>query len=61
MGPSSDPQAVVDSKLQVHGIQGLRVMDASVMPKVLSGNPHATIVMIAEKGSDYIKEKWLIN
>ncbi|XP_044267345.1 glucose dehydrogenase [FAD, quinone]-like [Tribolium madens] len=59
MGPSSDPTAVVDPKLQVHGIEGLRIMDASVMPTVLSGNTHATVVMIAEKGSDYIKQKWL--
>lgn len=59
MGPSSDPMAVVDSKLQVYGIEGLRVMDASVMPVLVSGNTHATIVMIADKGVEYIKQKWL--
>lgn len=59
MGPSSDPLAVVDSKLQVHGIEGLRVMDASIMPVLVSGNTHATCVMIAEKGVDFIKQKWL--
>ncbi|RZB40283.1 GMC oxred C domain containing protein [Asbolus verrucosus] len=61
MGPSSDPLAVVDPQLQVYGIEGLRVMDASVMPTVVSGGTHATIVMIAEKGVDFIKQKWLSN
>lgn len=58
MGPASDSMAVVDPKLEVYGITGLRVMDASVMPSLVSGNTHATVVMIAEKGTDYIKEKW---
>lgn len=59
MGPPSDALAVVDSKLQVYGISGLRVIDASIMPKVVSGNTHATCVMIAEKGVEYIMEKYL--
>ncbi|XP_044265687.1 glucose dehydrogenase [FAD, quinone]-like [Tribolium madens] len=59
MGPASDPMAVVDPKLQVYGIEGLRVMDASIMPTLVSGNTHATIVMIADKGVEYIKQKWL--
>jgi choline dehydrogenase len=50
-----DAMAVVDPKLKVHGIEGLRVADASVMPVVPSGNCHAGIVMIAEKAADLIK------
>ncbi|XP_018325038.1 glucose dehydrogenase [FAD, quinone]-like, partial [Agrilus planipennis] len=61
MGPTTDPMAVINPKLQVYGIDGLRVMDASVMPTLVSGNTHATIVMIAEKGSDMIKQRWLGN
>ena len=48
--------AVVDPRLRVHGIQGLRVADASVMPAVTSGNCHAGIVMIAERVADMIKQ-----
>ncbi|XP_056648601.1 glucose dehydrogenase [FAD, quinone]-like [Diorhabda sublineata] len=59
MGPSTDPMAVIDSKLMVHGIDGIRVMDASAMPILVSGNTHATIVMMAERGVDFIKERWL--
>ncbi|CAH1163506.1 unnamed protein product [Phaedon cochleariae] len=59
MGPASDPLAVVDNKLRVHGIDGLRIMDASAMPRLVSGNTHATIVLIAERGVDFIKERWL--
>lgn len=58
MGPAHDPDAVVDHELKVHGIRNLRVVDASVMPKVTSGNTNAPIVMIAEKASDMIKRKW---
>lgn len=59
MGPSSDPWAVVDPQLRVYGIQGLRVIDASIMPVITSGNIHAPVVMIAEKGADMIKDLWL--
>ncbi|CAK1590448.1 unnamed protein product [Parnassius mnemosyne] len=59
MGPSSDPMAVVDPQLQVYGIQGLRVIDASIMPAITNGNINAPVIMIAEKGSDLIKETWL--
>ncbi|KAH0821699.1 hypothetical protein GEV33_001092 [Tenebrio molitor] len=59
MGPSTDPLAVVDPKLQLYGIEGIRVMDASIMPVLVSGNTHATIVMIADKGVEHIKQKWL--
>lgn len=50
----SDTQAVVDNNLQVHGIQRLRVIDASVMPTITRGNTHAATVMIAEKAADLI-------
>ncbi|XP_003402021.2 glucose dehydrogenase [FAD, quinone] [Bombus terrestris] len=58
MGPNSDPTAVVDPRLRVHGVTGLRVIDGSIMPNIVSGNPNAPIIMIAEKGSDMIKEEW---
>ena len=50
----SDPLAVVDAELRVHGIEGLRVADASIMPTVVSGNTNAACVMIGEKASDMI-------
>ncbi|NDJ62237.1 MAG: glucose-methanol-choline oxidoreductase [Chloroflexi bacterium] len=54
----SDDMAVVDPKLKVYGVEGLRVADASVMPFVPSGNCHAGIVMIAERVSDFIKQDY---
>ncbi len=54
MGPASDPRAVVDSSLRVHGVAGLRVIDASVMPTITSGNTNAPTLMIAEKGAQLI-------
>ena len=52
----SDSMAVVDDRLAVHGIKGLRVIDASVMPQITSGNTNAPTVMIAEKGAEFILE-----
>jgi choline dehydrogenase len=54
MGAAGDPLAVVDARLRVRGVQGLRVVDASVMPTTPSGNTNAATMMIAEKASDLI-------
>jgi choline dehydrogenase len=57
MGPSSDPTSVVDEKLRVQGIDNLRVVDASIMPTMLSANLNAGAMMIGEKGADMILGK----
>ena len=57
MGPASDPQAVVDARLRVHGVTGLRIADASVMPTITSGNTGAPTLMIAERAAQWIAEQ----
>ncbi|RZC33668.1 GMC oxred N domain containing protein [Asbolus verrucosus] len=59
MGPRHDRGAVVDPQLRVYGIKNLRVIDTSIMPRVVRGNTNAPTIMIAEKGSDMIKSTWL--
>ncbi|CAG5044474.1 unnamed protein product [Parnassius apollo] len=59
MGPSGDKTAVVDPQLRVHKTQGLRVIDASIMPSVVRGNTNAPSIMIGEKGANMIKQFYL--
>lgn len=54
MGPANDPAAVVDARLRVHGLRGLRVVDASVMPTITSGNTNSPTLMIAERAAEWI-------
>ncbi|XP_055888119.1 glucose dehydrogenase [FAD, quinone]-like [Biomphalaria glabrata] len=56
MGKKGDATAVVDPRLRVHGVKGLRVADASIMPLIPSGNTHTPVVMVAEKAAHMIKE-----
>jgi choline dehydrogenase len=56
MGPATDPMAVVDARLRVHGVQRLRVVDASVMPLITSGNTNSPTLMIAERAAEWIRE-----
>ena len=57
MGPADSPSSVVDDQLRVHGMQGLRVIDASIMPRMISANLNASTMMIADKASDLIRGK----
>ncbi|KAI5632316.1 GMC oxidoreductase domain-containing protein [Phthorimaea operculella] len=61
MGPNWDKTAVVDPRLRVYGVSGLRVIDSSIMPVVPRGNTNAPSIMIGEKGVDLVKEDWLHN
>ncbi|XP_044018252.1 glucose dehydrogenase [FAD, quinone]-like [Aphidius gifuensis] len=60
MGPDNDPLAVVNNKLQVRGVQGVRVADASVFPKVTTGNTQAPTIMIGERAASFIIDDWII-
>jgi choline dehydrogenase len=57
MGKADDPMAVVDSELRVKGVHGLRVVDASIMPFITSGNTNSPTLMIAEKTARLIAEQ----
>ncbi|KAK5638563.1 hypothetical protein RI129_012858 [Pyrocoelia pectoralis] len=61
MGPRTDPDAVVDSRLRVHGIKGVRVIDGSIMPSIVGSNTNGPIIMIGEKGAHMVLEDWLMN
>jgi len=52
-----DASAVVDDRLRVHGIDGLRVIDASIMPRITSGNTNAPTYMIAERGAEFVLQE----
>ena len=57
MGSADDQNSVVDPECRVIGIEGLRIVDASIMPEIVNSNTHATVVMLAEKASDHILGK----
>lgn len=59
MGRKNDGQSCVNQQLQLHGIENIRVIDASIFPDLPSANPQATIIMVAERGARFIKENYL--
>lgn len=59
VGPKSDSEAVVDEWLKVYRVDGLRIVDALIMPKIVKGNTNAFTIMIMEKANDMIKDEWL--
>lgn len=58
MGPPSDPDSVVNPKLQIYGIDNLRVVDASIMPDLPAAHTNAAVFMIGEKAADLVKDQW---
>ena len=58
MGSKTAPMAVVDTSLRVHGIHGLRVIDASIMPTLVGGDTNAPSIMVGEKGADRVILDW---
>ena len=60
MGGPQDPMAVVDPDARVHGLDGLRVVDSSIMPSVTTGNLNAPTIMLAEKAADHIMGRGLL-
>lgn len=57
MGTEADPMAVLDARLRVIGAEGLRVIDASMMPNIISGNTNAAVLAVADKAADLILER----
>ncbi|EAA07532.4 AGAP002551-PA [Anopheles gambiae str. PEST] len=58
MGPASDPDAVVDPELRVHGVGGLRVVDASIFPVIPAAHTNGVVIMVGEKAADMVKDYW---
>jgi choline dehydrogenase len=56
MGPDPERGDVVDARLRVHGLSGIRVADCSIMPRLVSGNTNAAAIMIGERAAEFIRE-----